>query len=117
MRSPRWFLPNCPVAAYLVDAVNRLIAPRPRSAAAGGAAEAFQPRDAACRKRRHAWSRGEDADQVQRIHGCHADDLADPLEPAGLTQSFHRFGQRVLLAHEAGDEAAATRGAARLEPA
>src|SRR4029079_1113118 len=59
--------------------------------------------------------RRDDADQVQRIAGRQADDLAALRLTARGAQGIDRVGVRELLAHEAADEAAAPRLAAHLQ--
>src|SRR4029079_9454717 len=60
--------------------------------------------------------RRDDADQVQRIAGRQADDLAALRLTARGAQGIDRVGARELLAHEAADEAAAPQLTAHLKP-
>ena len=71
----------------------------------------------ACAHGGHARARHDDAGQVQRIDRGEAHGLARALAAARLAQRLDGVGQRVLLADEARDEAAAARGAARLDAA
>src|SRR5262249_38994854 len=84
-----------------------------RDAGTDGQPVAVHDQVAALRWHPRPWR--EDPDQVQRVHGGHAHDLARPLAAARLTQRLHGFRQRVLLTDEAGDEATTARRAPRLE--
>ncbi len=67
--------------------------------------------------RRHAGAGRDDAGQVQRVDGGDAHELALLLLAADGAERLHGLRPRVLLAVEAGDEAAAADDALRLHAA
>ena len=77
---------------------------------------AVAPQDRVADHRRYPRPRRHDADQVERIGGRDAHQLADGRRRAHRAQLVERLGQRELLADEAGHEAPAADLAAGLEP-
>jgi hypothetical protein len=64
-----------------------------------------------------ARARGDGACEVERVDGADADELAFLFQAADLAEGLDGFRAGVLLAVEAGDEAAAADGAAGLHAA
>src|SRR5689334_23226786 len=78
---------------------------------------AVAPEDARARNAGDALAGNDAAEQVRRVGRGDADERAIAGTPAHLAQQRDRVGQRVLLAGDARDEAAAADLATRLEPA
>src|SRR6185503_16861210 len=66
---------------------------------------------------RDARAGGDDPDEVERVAGREADDIAHRARAADGTERLERLGQRELLADEAVDQAAAADLAAHLQAA